>query len=393
MLRRAWPAALALVLLLVILALPEWRIAGGDRPPVDAYRGQVLQVRGPMNLDDPLADPLDFEGDLLIRLADGPRAGEELWAYIAFSSTETGAQDFAPGDEVVVTFTGQPGGPPFVAVSERWRLPELGALVAAFGLAVLVVGRGKGLRALLALVLTIALVMRVLIPLVLDGAPPVPIAIAIASLVTLVTITLTEGADRTSLAAILGTVGGLLVTGLISAVVSAAARFGGAGAQDLVFLQVAPNMSLDVSGLLLAAIVLGAVGVLDDVTVTQAAAVRELRGARHVGHAQLWDSAMRVGRSHIAATVNTLFLAYVGASLPLLVLFMLAQQPLLLTLNSEVVATEVVRTLAGSLGIIAAVPLTTAAAILLLARPGPRSGASPAEDAPLAATAAREHDA
>jgi uncharacterized membrane protein len=369
---RIWPTAVALLLIALVLALPEWRLSADGEAPVEAARGHVVDVRGPVDPDDPLTvpvDPLDdpaLGGDLLVLVLDGPREGEHVWAWLGFVSTEASIEDFAPGDEVVVTFTGQPDGLPFVAVSERWRLPELAVLALAFVLAVVVIGRWQGLRALIALSLTAVLVVRVLIPLVLDGAPPVPVAIAVAALVTVVTIALTEGPSRSSLAAILGTIGSLVVTGVVSAVVSDAARFTGAGADELVFLQIAPGVEFDVRGLLLAAFILGAVGVLDDVTVTQASAVRELSARRGLRGAELWVSAMRVGRSHIAATVNTLFLAYVGASLPLLVLFTLAAQPTLLTVNSEVVAVEVVRTLAGSLGIVAAVPLTTALATLLV---------------------------
>jgi uncharacterized membrane protein len=107
--------------------------------------------------------------------------------------------------------------------------------------------------------------------------------------------------------------------------------------------------------------------VLDDVTVTQAAAVEELAERGGLGGARLFLSAMNIGRSHVAATVNTLFLAYVGASLPLLVLFALSEQPPALILNGEIVAVEIVRTMVGSLGIVAAVPLTTAIAVWLAA--------------------------
>jgi uncharacterized membrane protein len=196
----------------------------------------------------------------------------------------------------------------------------------------------------------------------------VPLAVAVAAGITVVTILLTEGRGLVATAAILGTVAALAVTGLLSALVGVVAGFSAAGTEDLVFLQLATGELIDVRGLLLAAFILGALGVLDDVTVTQAATVDELSIQRGLGGRALWASALRIGRSHIAATVNTLFMAYVGASLPLLVLFAVLRQPAALTLNSELVAVEVVRTLVGSLGIVLAVPLTTAIATLLVAR-------------------------
>jgi hypothetical protein len=166
-------------------------------------------------------------------------------------------------------------------------------------------------------------------------------------------------------AAILGTAGALAFTALLAALTIAASGFSNAVGQDLVFLQTAPGVGLDLRGLLLAAFMLGAIGVIDDVTVTQAAAVDEL--VKHAGlrGRQLYASAFNVGRSHIAATVNTLFLAYLGASLPLIVLFAVSQQPTGLILNGELVAIEIVRTLVGSLGIVVAVPFTTLIAVWL----------------------------
>jgi hypothetical protein len=162
--------------------------------------------------------------------------------------------------------------------------------------------------------------------------------------------------------------------------VTALAGFTNTLGSDLVFLQLPDGAGLDLRGLLLAAFMIGAIGVLDDVTVTQAAAVEQL--SRHAGLSgrRLYASAFAVGRSHIAATVNTLFLAYAGASLPLLVLFAVGGQPTALVLNGEAVSIEIVRTLVGSLGIVAAVPLTTVIAVWMTSIPvaaDPDPGAAP----------------
>jgi uncharacterized membrane protein len=133
--------------------------------------------------------------------------------------------------------------------------------------------------------------------------------------------------------------------------------------------------TIDIGGLVLAAIIFGALGILDDVTVSQAAVVQEIHEADpRIGRMALAARAMNVGRSHIAATVNTLVLAYVGASLPLIVLFAAGRQDPWLTVSGEVVAVEVVRALVGSIGIVAAVPLTTAMAVALIGRRVPVIG-------------------
>ncbi len=355
---------------LVVLALPDLPHPSNSAAPISAARARIVRhlERTPLQRTDPRAG---FAPNVLVEVLEGPRAGQQVGAYLQGPSGQLDVPEYKPGEEVVVTFTAQPDGPDFAAVSDRWRLPTLTLLTAVFALAVTVVGGGRGLRALLALSLTVALVLKVVIPFVLQGVPPIPLAVAVATGVTVVTIGLTEGLSRTSLAAIAGTAASLALTAVLAALVTALAGFTNAAGSDLVYLRTNAGTQLDLRGLLLAAFIFGTLGVLDDVTVTQATAVEELAERGGLGGSRLFMSAMNIGRSHVAATVNTLFLAYVGASLPLLVLFAVGQQPPALILNGEIVAIEIVRTMVGSLGIVAAVPLTTAIAASL-AVPGTR---------------------
>jgi uncharacterized membrane protein len=375
-----------------MLLLPD-PLASNEPAPVDAFRGRIVEVRGlggggpdggevpppeafptidpdatlpPDPGEDPGTRP-EPDGDLLVLLLDGPRAGETVLAFAAGPATYVSSTSYAVGDEVIVSFRGDPSGTPFVSVIDRWRLPVLGVLLAVFVGAVVLVAGGRGVRALLALAVTTVLVVKVVVPQLVQGAPPLPLVLVVASVVTVTTIGLTEGLGRTSIAAITGTIAALGVTGLLAALVTELGRFSAAAGDDLVFLEVS-GQAFDLRGLLLGAFILGALGVLDDVTVTQAATVEELGARSHLRGRALYASALRIGRSHIAATVNTLFLAYAGASLPLIVLFAVAREPGIVTLNSEVVAIEVVRTLVGSLGIVSAVPLTTAVAVWLAGR-------------------------
>ncbi|MFN8518293.1 MAG: YibE/F family protein [Chloroflexota bacterium] len=384
------PVLLALVATLVVLALPDAALPLQERPQITGYRGRIIEViprtitEGlPSDLptfdptatfapDDADLGPLPVEEpDYRVLLLEGPQADQVVGAYLGTSSTATKVEDFQVGDEVVVRFTGQPDGSVYIDVSDRYRLPVIWVLVAVFVAGVLLIGRGQGARALVALGLTIALVLKVVVPQVLAGTSPVPLAIVVASIITVASIGLTEGFRRPALAAILGTIAALLVTGVASWLVTEAARFSISGAEDLLYLWSILGGTLDIRGLLLAAFILGALGVLDDVTVTQAVTVEELGVHSGLRGRALWSSSLRVGRSHIGATVNTLFLAYVGASLPLVALFAYTGQSAGMVLNSEVVAIEVVRTLAGSLGILAAVPITTAIATFLLDRADP----------------------
>jgi uncharacterized membrane protein len=227
-------------------------------------------------------------------------------------------------------------------------------------------------RSLLALAVTLGVMVRVVVPLLLAGWSPIPLAVLVASLLTLATVLLTEGARATTLAAVAGTFGALLLTAVLAAIANGLAGFTALQGQEAAgFLQSIGQGDLDVGGLLLAAVIFGALGVLDDVTVTQAATVEALAAADPTaGRASLFGRAMDVGRSHIAATVNTLVLAYVGASLPLLVLFAAGRQDPILVASGEEVAVEIVRSLVGGIGIVAAVPFTTAIATVLVRREG-----------------------
>ena len=272
------------------------------------------------------------------------------------------------GDEVVVTrFTGPAAGP-FAVIAEPWRVPLLGIAAAAFAVVVMLIGGVRGARSLVALALTLTVVVKVVVPLLLHGFDPILLAVGGGALVTVVTLLLTEGPGRVTLAAVLGTLVALGLTAGLSAAFTAAAGFTALqGNEEIGFLIPLIGDRVDLQGILLAATVFGALGVLDDVTVTQAATVEQLHRSRPDGERRaVIGRAMRVGRAHIAATVNTLVLAYLGASLPLLLLFALSGESTLTILNGEIVAVEVVRALVGSIGIVAAVPITTLVAAWLL---------------------------
>ncbi len=364
--RRQLPVIVGGVLLvLVIMLLPDFAPASPDASvPVEAYHGRILEIvpADGSNTDQGTA-PVDTAR---VEIIEGPRSGDVLTAFMEGPGGSQLVADYKPGDEVVLTITQSAfDAEPYVAVADRWRILPLQLLVAVFAIAVIVVGGWRGARALVALGLTMAVILKIILPLILQGVPPLPMAVFGATGITAATIILTEGWSRPSGAAILGTAGALSIAGLLAAATTAAAQFTYVSS-DLAFLVTQGGNGLDLRGVLLAAIILGSVGVLDDVTVTQAVVVDELADRGSLRGRPLFGSALGIGRSHIGATVNTLFLAYVGASLPLLVILLLTRQPPELVWNNEEIATEIVRTLAGSLGIVAAVPLTTLVATLLV---------------------------
>ncbi len=295
---------------------------------------------------------------------DGRQAGMRVSAVLQGPSSQLQLPDYRPGDEVVLSIDHQPGSPITYTVIDRWRLPLLGGLAAAFVIAAAAIAGWRGLRAVVSLALTVGFTVRLLIPLLLLGWNPVVLAVVFGIAVTALSFLLTQGASRTTLAAVVGTSAGLLVTGILAAIVTAAAQFTSAqGSDQVVTLGQLVGNRIDLSGLLLAAVIFGGLGVLNDVAMSQAATVEEIASVdASLGPRELFGRAMNVGVAHLAATINTLVFAYLGTALPLLVILALQVSSVSVALNQEVIAVEVVRTLVGSLGILAAVPLTTAVA-------------------------------
>jgi uncharacterized membrane protein len=365
-----WLVVVSLAILAILAILPPLGPTLEGRPSVTAWHGRITALLDP-HRPDPSGAGGGFLPDARVLLLEGPQAGTEIEAYRQGPGGQQDSNAYRVDEDVIVTLNSIPGA--FPVIEDRWRLPQLLALTALFAAAVIVVGGWRGVRALLGLALTVALLLKVLVPLLVAGVPPIPVAVVVATALTVLVIGLTEGLGRASVAAMLGTAAALTLTAILAALVTVFAGFTNTLGSEIVGLALQNGEGLDLRGILLAAFMIGSIGVLDDVTVTQATAVDELARAGVRGR-ELSASALAIGRSHIAATVNTLFLAYAGASLPLLILLSVGNQPLSLLINGEEIAIEIVRTMVGSLGIVAAVPLTTGIAAWLAGSATPETG-------------------
>ena len=254
----------------------------------------------------------------------------------------------------------------FYFYADRDRRSSLVWLAVLFAVVVVALGRVRGAFALLAMGATLGVLVGFVAPAVLDGHDPVLVAVVAASAIAFVSLYLTHGFSPTTTVALAGTLAALGLTLAFSWLFFRLAAFTGLATEESLLLPfIAEN--LDVSALLLGGAVIGALGALDDVTVTQVSTVAELRHrSPHLPTTELVASGIRVGRDHIASTVNTLLLAYAGASMPLILLFAASDQSLAMVANSELIAVEIVRTLCGSIGLVAAVPITTVLAAAVL---------------------------
>ena len=294
--------------------------------------------------------------DVRVRLLAGPDDGARR--SIEFSESPS-TPDLQPGDEIVMSYQSD-AEPKFqYAYSDRQRRGPLLLLLALFVLAVVLLGRVRGLFALLGLGASIGVLLVFMIPALLEGSSPVLVAIVSSTAIAYLALFLAHGFRTMTLVALLGTLIALALTIGLASLFTELTELTGYISDEAFLVQVG-RTGFDIQGLVLAGMVIGALGALDDMTVTQAAAVAELRAADPTMHRRdLTRAGLRIGRDHVASTVNTLALAYAGAALPLLIIFVLAQQSLGTIANSEVVATEIVRTLVGSIGLVAAVPVTT----------------------------------
>jgi uncharacterized membrane protein len=359
-------AVLALATLAGVVVLWPGNVESGiaEGVLVDSERGTVERV------EETVCPGLIGQDckQVFVRLESGPESGELVQLQLGGQGFDP---DVDPGDEVRVTKTPEPapGAEPlagtgygFVDFERRGTMLWLAVLFVA---AVLVLGRLRGALSLLGLAASLALVLVFVVPSILDGNSPLAVAVTGSLAIALVTIPLAHGRGPKSLAALLGTAGSLLLTAGLAVVFTELTHLTGLSSEEAVFLQLG-QADLSLEGLLLAGMVIGALGVLDDVTISQASTVLALRRANPaLGFRELFGRALHVGRDHVSATVNTLVLAYVGAGLPALLLFSAADLGVSEVANFEIVAKEIVATLVGSIGLICAVPITTGLAAWL----------------------------
>jgi uncharacterized membrane protein len=225
----------------------------------------------------------------------------------------------------------------------------------------------KGVRSMASMLFSFAVILFYILPNILAGENPVAISTVGAFVILAITLYVVYGWTLKTHAAVLGVLMALSLTGLLAYYFINLTHLTGFGSEEAMFLSQLSTAPIDLRGLVLSGILIGALGVLDDLVITQASAVFELHLANpSLSFARLYRQSMRIGQDHVAATINTLVLAYTGAALPLLLLVTQGGERFGTFINREFVTEEIVRTLVGSLGLIAAVPLTTGLACLLV---------------------------
>jgi uncharacterized membrane protein len=271
-----------------------------------------------------------------------------------------GQPKYKSGDEVLVSYSRDFEGNEVFYITDFIRRKSLAWLLFVFVILAVAVGKWRGASSLLGLGISFLVIFSFILPQIYAGKEPVLIAIAGSLFIIPFTFYLSHGFNKKTTVAIAGTFAALVITGILAKVFVETAKLTGYASEEAAFLQVAKQGMMNIKGLLLAGIIIGTLGVLDDIAVSQAAIVQELKWANpKIKSKELFWRAMNVGQDHIASMVNTLVLVYTGAALPLLLLFVDNPLPYSQVINYEIIAEEIVRTLVGSIGLISAVPITT----------------------------------
>lgn len=302
-----------------------------------------------------------------MRLTSGPGAGE-------FIDMENGVlpgredMQLQPGEMVILRTLTYADGHRDYLLAEKYRLPALGGVLLVFIVLIVVLSGWTGLRSLVGLGVSIAVLTFGLVPAITHGWNPLLAAVLTAICIACTSLYLAHGCTWRTTVALISTLVTLLLSILMAILAVRVAHLFGMGSEESVFLQSGALSVLNLRGLLLGGIVIGCMGVLDDITTAQTATVDEIRRANpRLSTYQLAQAGASVGREHIASLINTLALAYVSASLPLLLLFQMGEQsPLWVILNNESLAEEFIRTVVGSATLLFAVPISTWFAIRLL---------------------------
>lgn len=272
------------------------------------------------------------------------------------------------GEKIVVSKLDMADGEIRYLIREKYRLHSLFFLALAFVFLCVGLGGWTGFSSLLGLLVSVVVLMGFVLPGVAKGYPPLPLSLAGSIMIAVSSLYLAHGFTRRTTVALMSTVVTLFFSAALAVFAVKVASLFGMGTEESMYLQMGNTASVDLRGLLLAGITLGCLGVLDDITTAQTAVIDEVRRANpSISTARLWEAGNSVGREHIASLINTLALAYVGTSLPLLLLFHTQDNsPWWMILNSEFLAEEIVRTLVGSTTLLLAVPVSTWFAVRFL---------------------------
>lgn len=355
---------LFILLAVVVLALP-WTVHAQENQPPTYFTGTVTAIKELtiINKEDDLyiqkvSVKRDDNGDV-IDITRG-RAVQPL----------TKQQLLRPESKVILAEQTTADGTKEIVISDVYRTHTIYWLLGLFVLVVVIVGGMRGLASFIGMLISVAVLLWYIVPQILAGANPMLVSLIGSFVIGAVTVYVSHGISKKSHVSLLSMMAVLMLVWGLAVLAVTAAQLTGLGSEEAYYLQFSNNATINLQGLLLGGIILGALGVLDDITISQASIVFELKEAKKdIGWQELYERALNIGKDHVASLVNTLVLAYAGANLPLFLLLIInTQSPRWVTINSDIIVEEIIRTLAGSIGLVLAVPLSTFIAATIAVR-------------------------
>lgn len=356
-----------------LLILPEEENIPPPAPQAEEfYRGEVLEIIDEYQEDFGLGGTRPFIQTLKVRFLEGPQAGEEATIDYGVLIAD---QKLTAGQKVILL---TPNDTPHIF--DRYRLPALGGILVLFVALAIVFAGWRGLTSLIGLGVSILILAMYVVPQIMAGHNPLLVSLIAAFIIALTSLYLAHGFNQRTTVAVISTLITIIIAIGLSQLFTTWADLTGTGSEEAYYLQTSPIAFVNLKGLLLGGIIIGALGVLDDITTSQTAAVYQIwRANPKLTPQELFKRGTAVGREHITSLINTLALAYVGASFPALLLFTVYQRPWWVVTNTETIAEEIVRTLVGSTALMVAVPITTFIAAYWL----PRAKGKPDDTSPI----------
>ncbi len=327
-------------------------------PKQEYFKGEVTKIIKSGTRD--IQNYKNFFQFVEVKITEGPEKGEIIALENSGSIKTAEQKSLEKGDKIVVLKVTNQGNISY-SVWDKYRLNYIYFVIIGFFAIILLFSGIKGLGSILGMIISFAVLLGFIVPQILKGHDPLLISVIGSVVIMLTTIFLAHGVSRRTASAVLSTLISLTITGILGFLFVKGFHLTGLGDENNVFLQIG-NLQINSQGLLLGGIIIGALGVLDDVTTAQSAAIFELHKLdKKLSITDLFSKGYNIGREHIASVVNTLILAYAGASLGLFVMFVFnpTNTPLWVMLNTDMIAEEIVRAVAGSIGLILAVPITT----------------------------------
>ena len=359
--------AIPTFLLLSCISFTKPTFAQEQEPATEYMKGKIIEIVEEREIELPDTEEKQLYQKIKILITEGNEKGEEI-------ISENGTQpmghinEYRVGDEILIS-KATDGESEIYYIIDYVRTKSLAVLFLIFVILAVLIGRKQGFLALVSMALSFLIIFIYLLPQIQQGKDPIITAIISSMLIIPITFYLSHGFNKKTTIAIVGTVIALIITGILSVIFSNLTHLSGADSEEILFLQGANNTIYNLKGLLLAGILIGTLGIMDDITISQTSIVYQLHDLKNdISTGELFKRSLQLGRDHIASMINTLILVYAGASMPLLLLFINEARSFSEIISLEVVATEVVRTLVGSIGLILAVPITTYLACHLVKR-------------------------